>query len=1216
MIHRLAASLACLLLPLAAAGETRWNFDAADDDLVPHGAVKFDEPGPRPPEFPDFEPTNTAVRLDGRNSRIVVADPGANSPFDFRAGDAITMEAWVHPESIRSGQNIYVVGKGRTGDPKFAADNQNWSLRLVGGSGGFAKISFLFASGPGSWHRWISTGGFQVGTGWRHVAIAYEFGQADSLRAWVDGVAVECVWDVNGATDRAPVVDDDAVWIGSALGGSPSNTFHGWIDEVAIHRKALTDAEIAKRFRREGGPRVVVPEIPKMPKLAGVPADRVLVQFCEGLPAHDRWPNTTELPGETARWAMDGFLFPRVPLRYDDWGIRSEWKSPLLVRFAADVELPPGQRQVLLRTRGLAKLWVDGELVAETKPAQTSARDGEEKVTPLAEPPHPGVRVKSYRQQEVFGGIDIEAPRTARVVLELIVGGKGQRTETGEVVVALENEAGNSFSVLQSGIALTDAECEPVLAAIEAELAAFDDANRRRAAASRDEFWAKRHAVAKDWASRNPAPEIPGAGHPVDAFLKAKIERALSAAAGGSADAQRFHSEVLPILREACFRCHGEKEKGGLKLNSRERVLAGGESDFPTVVPGKPDESELIERVRTSDEDLVMPPTGDGLSDDQIVTMETWIRDGAPWPAAPVDPDKLTIAEKVDDSAFVRRIHLDLVGLPPTEAAARGFLADEDPDKRTKLIDRLLADERRADHEISEWLDLLAENPTLINASLNSTGPFRFFLHDALRDRKPLDRLITELILMRGDVGRGGSAGFALAAENDAPFAEKAHIVASAFLGVELQCARCHDSPYHSTTQQDLYSLAAMFERKPVTVPATSRVPAGFFEEKARESLIQVSLKPDTAIKPEWPFAEVTGVREGENLAQLTEKPHDSRERLAALITSPDNRRFPRVVVNRLWKRLMGAGFVEPVHDWEGRVASHPQLLDWLAHELVSNGYDLTHVTRLIVTSEAYQRAPTGQNLAAGPEERFFSAPDPRRLTAEQIVDSLHASAGAAIDSEELTFVYDGRRTLEKRQTVGVPVRAWNFVSLNNERDRPGLALPRAQAVADVLEAFGWTGSRQKPIPHRDQDPNVLQPGILANGVLTQNLSRAAVGSELAQLAVDVDSAQQLLDSIFLRFLSRPPSANESADFLPALEAGFETRLVTGKIVMPNAPELLPLVTWFNHGVSQSNTIQLEHERRVRRGPPVDPRLEPAWRVVYEDVIWSLINHREFVWIP
>jgi hypothetical protein len=472
-----------------------------------------------------------------------------------------------------------------------------------------------------------------------------------------------------------------------------------------------------------------------------------------------------------------------------------------------------------------------------------------------------------------------------------------------------------------------------------------------------------------------------------------------------------------------------------------------------------------------------MPPTGDRLTQEQIARLEAWIRDGAPWPSPPVDASKLAKTPLTSDAAFLRRLYLDIIGLPPAADEVTAFLADSSPDKRTKLIDRLLADERCADHAMSEWLDALAENPTLINASLNSTGPFRWFLLDSLRDHKPLDRMVTELLMMRGDASHGGSAGFAQAAENDAPFATKGHIIASAFLGVELQCARCHDSPYHSTKQRDLYSLAAMLERKTVTVPKTSRVPAAFFEKKARESLIRVTLKPDEPVTPVWPFAEVTGAAENAGLDALVEDPKDTRERIAALITSPENRRFPRVIVNRIWKRLMGAGFVEPVQDWEGHDASHPELLDWLATELLTANYDVRHIIRLIVTSQAYQREAGIENPATtGPEERFFHAPARRRLTAEQIVDSLHAAAGAAIDSEPMTFVHDGSKTLQNRQDLGLPRRAWMFASLNNERDRPSLALPRAQAVVNVLEAFGWNGARQKPSLSAKANPMSSSP--------------------------------------------------------------------------------------------------------------------------------------------
>lgn len=1196
--------------------------------LVAVGGVVRDQAGPRPPEFPDFEANNTAIQLQGKGSRYEIKDPGAQSPYDFTNGDAITLEAWVKADNIGPGQPVYLIGKGRTNSPHFARNNQNWSLRIIGGGEGLAHLSFLFASAPrpgggNTWHLWNSTASFQVQTGWHHVAVAYEFGRPDTMRGWIDGVATDGDWSVDGATKHAPVVDDDDVWIGSSLGGSAGNSLTGFLDGVAIHRRALSDAEIAKHCRRKDGPQVVLPEVAKMPEMGSLAEGKVLVQLNEGLSASHRWPNSLEAPKEKLRWWGDAFLLPRMPLRHDDWGIRSSWAAPVLLRMAADVRLPQGSHRMLLRTRGLARLWVDGKLIAETKPAVGNGENGFDPLTPLAEPPHPGVRVKGYKQQEVFGSVTLLPKKaSSRVVLELIVGGKNMRTDTGEVCVALESAGRGAFSILRAAgrpeLLLTDAQVEPALVEIESSLARLDDLNRREAAKSRDAFWQKRHAIAKAWVKQHPALQPPRQGHPVDAFLDAKIEKALAAGATHSAAAKTFHEEVLPILREQCFRCHGEKDKGGLKLNTREAALRAGDSELPAILPGDPAGSELLKRVRTEDEDHVMPPTGDRLTPKQIALLEAWIRDGAPWPAPPVDPAKLAQTPLTSDAAFLRRIYLDTLGLPPAAEEVNTFLADTAPDKRTRVIDRLLADERCADHEISHWLDALAENPTLINASLNSTGPFRWFLLDSLRDHKPLDRMVTELLMMRGDAAHGGSAGFAQAGENDAPFATKGHILASAFLGVELQCARCHDSPYHSTTQRDLYSLAAMLERKTVTVPKTSRVPAAFFEKKTRESLIRVTLKPDEPVTPVWPFASVTGAAENAGLDALVEDPKDTRERIAALITSPENRRFPRVIVNRIWRRLMGAGFVEPVQDWEGHEASHPELLDWLANELLAANYDVRHILRLIVTSKAYQREAGIENLAAAsPEERFFQAPARRRLSAEQIVDSLHAAAGATIDSEPMTFIHDGSKTLQSRQDLGLPRRAWMFASLNNERDRPSLALPRAQAVVNVLEAFGWNGSRQKPVFVRDSESNVLQPGILENGILTQALSRASWKSKLADLAVEAKSPEALLEQVFLRFLNRRPQSSERDSFLPDLRSGFEERLMPkDQIVEPAPPKPLRLVTWLNHVIPDANTIQQEIENRVQKGPSPDPRLRPEWREVYEDMVWSLITHRDFVWMP
>ncbi|MFM8890600.1 MAG: DUF1549 domain-containing protein, partial [Planctomycetia bacterium] len=170
----------------------------------------------------------------------------------------------------------------------------------------------------------------------------------------------------------------------------------------------------------------------------------------------------------------------------------------------------------------------------------------------------------------------------------------------------------------------------------------------------------------------------------------------------------------------------------------------------------------------------------------------------------------VTPAAVVDDAAFIRRLSLDVRGVIPTPDEIRRFLADGPapaptnhaandsahvvPDSRRRLVEAFLADPRWADHWVAFWQDLLAENPNLVNPTLNNTGPFRFFVHESFLDRRPIDRFVTELIMMEGSRHFGGPGGFGLATENDVPMAAKAHIIGRAFLGLELGCARCHDA--------------------------------------------------------------------------------------------------------------------------------------------------------------------------------------------------------------------------------------------------------------------------------------------------------------------------------------------------------------------------------------------------------------------------------------
>lgn len=1200
-----------------------WRFGTEETSrLEPHGAVHRDQPGARPPEFPDLDAENTAVRLDGRGAHFRFADPGDNSPFDFTNGDTITLEAWANLPEIKAGENLYIIGKGRTHAKGFPKDNQNWALRVreVDGS---VRVSFLFFSAPtkeqpGEWHRWTSDAGFRPGSGWHHVAVTYTFGDPESIRGWLDSKPVKGTWDMGGATRRPPVVDNDAIWIGSSQGGSASNSFRGLLDDIAIHRGAVPDETLRTRYRRAAGAPVVLDVLHPLPKPT---PGKVQTTFHEGLLAHDAWPTSAEtLPKPVATWDTDLFLFPRLPLRYDAVGVRDAWKPTVLLRAQAEVELPAGRHRLLVRSRGGARVWLDGQRIAQT-PFHHTGAGGHSPVPPDPKPPTPDARPVGYGDHEVIVEVETKGGRHV-VVLESLLGGKRYRVETGECCLAVQFAGERQFRLLgtRNGapIWLTDAQWETASASQEVALAELDDRTRRNAAATQDDYWKRRHAHAQDWATKHPAPAVPEVDrkeptfNAIDRFLAARMRQARTASQA-DATATEFHTEVLPILQEHCFRCHGEKNRGGLRLNSREAALQSGDSGKAAVTPGKLETSELLVRIKADAEER-MPPTGDGLKPEQIARLEKWVRDGARWPAPPVRADEITPAPLLEDAAFLRRVYLDTVGVPPTAAEVQAFLADRSEDRRTRLIDRLLADPRWADHWVSYWQDVLAENPNLLKPTLNNSGPFRFFLHEALLDDRPMDRFVTELVLMRGSAPDGGSAGFAMAADNDVPMAAKAHILSTAFLGVEMQCARCHDSPYHSTKQRDLFQLAAMLDRKTLSLPTTSSVPTAFFDKKGRQSLIKVSLRPGEKLEPVWPFAQLAPVQIPTELLQNAQ---DSRERLAATMTLPENTRFAPVVVNRVWKRLMGAGIVEPVHDWEGRTASHPEMLQWLAHELVRHDYSLKHVVRLILTSHTYQREARGQNLQATPDRRFFAAPDRRRLTAEQVVDSLFAAAGKPMIVEELTFDSDGRQAPNVFLNLGRPRRAWQYSTLANERDRPSLSLPRAQAVIDVLEAFGWNGSRQSPVNDRETDPNVLQPGVLANGTLSLWISRLSEDSGLTDEAVQAQSPAQLAEVLFLRFLSRPPSSEERRRLEQLLAPGFAERL-TGQ-APTEKPAVLPrppLVSWTNHLSEDANRIMLDFAQRARAGESPTLRIHDAWRERMEDAVWSLFNLPEFVWMP
>lgn len=970
-------------------------------------------------------------------------------------------------------------------------------------------------------------------------------------------------------------------------------------------------------------PKALPSETPKPPPVVRteLPVEKVLVQICEtGLSDKNEWP-TSSPPSPPESYHEEVFGFFEVPHKYVDTGVRADRGFPFLIRAAAVLKLPTGQHRILLRGRGAARLFIDDKLVLSTPFA---GGDGSGHGT-VAGPDQylnlgPDFRFAPPGNRESWVVWESKGDEQV-VVLESIVGnflGKSKRRpELGETVVAVSLQGSESWQLLSPSsrvVPYTDAGW----ATYEAERTThYERVNAAARAAKRDEhsqYWTKRRTTAKEWlanASETPVPPLPKgypANNAIDHFIAATIDQAVrqkNVAAKGTVD---YFKQIQPLLEAKCYSCHtGTNAKGKLRLDDRDAVWIGGKSDGPAVVPRQPVKSALLTRIISTDDD-VMPPKGDRLSVEQARLLQTWVAEGANWPD--MNAEHTTLTPLSGDLAFLRRVYLDTVGVIPTLAEIKGFEADNSPNKRTKVIDQLLGDRRWADHGMGYWQDVLAENPNILNPTLNNTGPFRWWLYESLLDNKPIDLFVTELLRMRGSERFGGPAGFAVASQNDSPFAAKGTVVAGAFLGVEMKCARCHDAPAHRSTQRELFQLAAMLATKPLKVPVTSSVPLHKIHEGGRKPLISVTLPPNSTVNATWPFAHFVDESVGRKLAEY---PDDSRDRLAALITAPQNERFAQVIANRVWKRMMGRGIVEPVDDWEKGKATHPELLRWLGRQLIENKYDLKKLARLILTSHAYQRETNPSLLET---DGLYSAPAARRLEAEQIVDSLFVGTGKPFRVEEVSLDIDGMRDMGNSITLGKPRQSWMLTSTSNERDRPSLSLPRIQAVTDVLHAYGWRGARPDPTSARDNSTNALQPAILSNGIMGTWLVRLSDDHAITQLAVTAKSPEDLLEQLFLRILTRRPSPNEQAQYAQYLVTGFDSRIRNVTATVPHKRQPEPYVSWSNHLDPRATVVRQLQEVAARAGDPPTQRLNPEWRTKLEDVLWAVINSPDFVFTP
>ncbi|HEX7901545.1 MAG TPA: DUF1553 domain-containing protein [Planctomycetota bacterium] len=536
-----------------------------------------------------------------------------------------------------------------------------------------------------------------------------------------------------------------------------------------------------------------------------------------------------------------------------------------------------------------------------------------------------------------------------------------------------------------------------------------------------------------------------------------------------------FVRDVEPLLKAHCLKCHGAtKPKAQLRLDARGPALKGGLTG-PAIVPGKSSESLFIKLLTSTDPEERMPAKASALPPEKIAVLRRWIDEGAVWPdtgapvveakkhwayikpVRPVPPRKdvapidafigarwgaLKPAPEASKEALIRRVSLDLTGLPPTLEEVDAFLADPNYEK---LVDRLLASPRYGERWARPWLDLAryADTNGFNIDSRRVMWKWRDWVIDAFNRDVPFDRFTIEQFA--GDllpdateatrIATGFHRNTMLNEEGGVDpdearwerLLDRASTTATVWLGSTYACAQCHNHKYDPIAQKDFYKLVAFFETQSETsmdFPTPEQKAkrdelARLKKEKAPKAEIDKLQKELQGIVTALVFAEKPGAEPATHLrirggyeargekvtAGVTAAFHPwpegaplDRLGLARWLVSPENPLVARVTVNRLWDALFGRPLVDTPEDLgtQAPPPTHPELLDWLATEFVRVGWSQKALLKTIVTSAAYKRDSrvSREHLAADPQNRLYARGARFRLEAEMIRDVQLSAAG------------------------------------------------------------------------------------------------------------------------------------------------------------------------------------------------------------------------------
>lgn len=492
---------------------------------------------------------------------------------------------------------------------------------------------------------------------------------------------------------------------------------------------------------------------------------------------------------------------------------------------------------------------------------------------------------------------------------------------------------------------------------------------------------------------------------------------------------------------------------------------------------------------------------------------------------------KIPASPGADDAEFLRRVYLDLTGqIPPYEKAVE-FLDSKDPQRRAKLIDELLASPDFGRHFAGQWSQLILGSE--INAG--SREQFRTWLADQLNKGVTWDRIVREVLTGEGEPKQNPATVFTLAQTDNNKIQPNllAATTTRYFLGVQLQCAECHNHPFTGWKQQEFWGIAAFFARVK-NVPANkNNLAAGITETTA------VVDKKENKKTPEPGGAKITipgtaGKAAGQIIKAKfleAEEPAIDAEKsfrpsLAKWVTARDNKFFARAAANRVWAQLFGRGLVNPVDDMHAdNEATHPELLRFLAEEFKASGCDMKHLMRCVCNSETYQRS--SRTVAGNKDDRdAFSHMASKVMSPETLYSALTRALG----------VKDLDVSTGKTATTGIGGAA--KAGATNKRDR-FLAFFKTQDADTVATDFTHGIPQALNLMN---DPQFNRGGPVVDQIVKEKLS-----------------GEQAVERLFLTVLSRRPTQVESQRLVRFVAAQQEhARGYAGVLwILVNTPEFI-----------------------------------------------------------